>query len=115
MSRSIYLMVFVCIAAAVSFAQTWAARVAGERRLWWLTLAAVCILLIVGFLDWLRVSGNETSLLTYTIVAVLPTVLTAVLARWAAMRAAPFSVQFLIGAVIWLAVAGACLFLGFFP
>lgn len=105
----------ILIAVAYGVGATAARRMGGTRGLWLTASSAVVLLALIGALDWSRQPVKGTPLHTYVLVAVVPTLLTAIAVHALAARGVPFALQAAVGVLVWLAVGWATLFTGFYP
>lgn len=96
-----YLVSFV-IATAVAATASWGIR-GGRTRLWLSGVAAVVVLLTLGYLAW-TIVDKDTSPEYYPVTAILSTLATFLVVRHFARRGIPQGYQILLGAVTWFLV-----------
>lgn len=110
-----YLVVGLLIAAAVGAGATWMMKEKGPRAGWGLCALVAVVIAVAGFADWRTQAVKETPLRTYLLLALVPILVTGVLAQSLLRSPLPIWLRAVIGGAAWMAVAVVILFTSFYP
>jgi hypothetical protein len=96
LSRTDYLVVEALSAALFAAAAVAAQRRAGTKALAAASGLCAAVLLVLGYLDWRRLTSKETPLVAYAVTAIVPTTIAALVIYRARKR--PLPTQWFLGA-----------------
>ena len=109
-----YLLIFATAAAAFTGLAVLAQGRGGRRGIWLTWSAGSLVLLVLGILDWHQLPTKETPLITYILVAFVPTLASAVAVVWANTRSVSPVSAWAVGTITFLVAILPAIFISYY-